>query len=672
LKLSRSLVLGLWILAASVAAPVYASTPTESHDIRIVIDVSGSMKQNDPNNLRAPALQLLVKLIPGDARAGVWLFSTEAQRVIAPTRVDSTWRQRAGAASKRITSKGMFTDIGKAIRAASQDWKPADEQTADRSVIFLTDGLVDVAKDPAKNQAAREEILAQILPELKAQQAQIIAIALSKNADIPLLQKLAVTTGGWFQLAESSAALEKMFFKAFEKAVPRDTVPMKGNEFQIDASVSEFTLLAFRKPGAPEAELQGPNGEKSNAKHAQKGVSWFAQEGYDLITANKPAAGTWRLLADLDPDNRVMVVTDLAVKTNKVPNNLALGESIILNTWLTEKGNPISRPDFLKLVNIEAAQHSNSGEKNSWSLADNGIGADEKEADGVFTLALDETLIAGEHELLLSIDGKTFKREQRYSFRVHETPVMLEAKPDEQAAQRSYLITATPNADLINLETAKIGLSVKTPSGQKSLIAMQAADHGTYVANLANLEPKGDYIVTVTAKGATHDGRAINLTLEPLVLAPPAPKAPIHEAAHEVAHEPEPPAQKPEETSTDEATEHETAEHEESNEHDAEPEAIEEEEEAEPEEEEEPAEEPTEDSHETEPAAPEGEHPADPRMQWIIAIGLLIGINTVILVGCIFGYKAWKKKQLNSVPQISTNTESSEPTTAPEEPASGH
>ncbi len=37
-------------------------------DIRIVIDVSGSMLKTDPNNLRAPALKMLNGLIPRDSK----------------------------------------------------------------------------------------------------------------------------------------------------------------------------------------------------------------------------------------------------------------------------------------------------------------------------------------------------------------------------------------------------------------------------------------------------------------------------------------------------------------------------------------------------------------------------------------------------------------------------
>ena len=39
-----------------------------------MIDISGSMKQTDPQNLRKPAMDLIVRLLPDKSRAGVWTF----------------------------------------------------------------------------------------------------------------------------------------------------------------------------------------------------------------------------------------------------------------------------------------------------------------------------------------------------------------------------------------------------------------------------------------------------------------------------------------------------------------------------------------------------------------------------------------------------------------------
>jgi hypothetical protein len=47
---------------------------TNNNDIRVIIDISGSMKKSDPLNLRVPAMKMLNGLIPEGSYAGVWNF----------------------------------------------------------------------------------------------------------------------------------------------------------------------------------------------------------------------------------------------------------------------------------------------------------------------------------------------------------------------------------------------------------------------------------------------------------------------------------------------------------------------------------------------------------------------------------------------------------------------
>ena len=47
----------LFIIVMSVSQAVMSQPLSNQMDIRVLIDVSGSMKQTDPNNLRIPALR---------------------------------------------------------------------------------------------------------------------------------------------------------------------------------------------------------------------------------------------------------------------------------------------------------------------------------------------------------------------------------------------------------------------------------------------------------------------------------------------------------------------------------------------------------------------------------------------------------------------------------------
>ena len=64
-------------------------------DVRLVIDVSGSMKSGDPEYLRQDVLNGLGEMLPPGSRAGVWTFGRTADVVVA------AWRGRRRVASQR-------------------------------------------------------------------------------------------------------------------------------------------------------------------------------------------------------------------------------------------------------------------------------------------------------------------------------------------------------------------------------------------------------------------------------------------------------------------------------------------------------------------------------------------------------------------------------------------
>ena len=85
----------MWILVGVGSLHAESSHLTGSGDIRVLIDISGSMKKNDPQNLRRPALKLITKLLPRRQQSrGLDLWSVR-QRTSALKSVDSAWREDA-------------------------------------------------------------------------------------------------------------------------------------------------------------------------------------------------------------------------------------------------------------------------------------------------------------------------------------------------------------------------------------------------------------------------------------------------------------------------------------------------------------------------------------------------------------------------------------------------
>lgn len=78
-------------------------TLPERPDVRIIVDISGSMKQTDPNNLRQPAVRLLARVLPEGSTAGVWTFGQYVNMLVPHGEVVESWRETAIDRSKKST-----------------------------------------------------------------------------------------------------------------------------------------------------------------------------------------------------------------------------------------------------------------------------------------------------------------------------------------------------------------------------------------------------------------------------------------------------------------------------------------------------------------------------------------------------------------------------------------
>ncbi|MEA3260660.1 MAG: vWA domain-containing protein, partial [Pseudomonadota bacterium] len=85
-------------------------------DVRMLFDVSGSMKRNDPNRLSDSALELMVTLLPEGARGGLWTFGSRVANPLPSATIDADWRQRALALKPALSDYQQYTDIEQAVR----------------------------------------------------------------------------------------------------------------------------------------------------------------------------------------------------------------------------------------------------------------------------------------------------------------------------------------------------------------------------------------------------------------------------------------------------------------------------------------------------------------------------------------------------------------------------
>lgn len=520
--------------ALPAAALPEAGKPLPPPEVRVLIDISGSMKRTDPNNLRAPALRLLVGLLPQEAEGGLWFFGEGVREVLAPATVSESWRKSALTAAGRITSDAPFTNIGAALEAAMAGWTPAPASQVRRHVILLTDGMVDISKDEGVNPKARQAILSELLPKAQQMGTRLHTIALSAEADHDLLKALARGTDGVYERTDDAAQLQRIFLHLFEKSAPRDALPLKDNAFNVDGTVSQLTLLVFRMPGADPTRIITPDKKTVDEATASRmpGWRWSHDEGHDLITIDRPQPGGYRIQAASDPDNRALILSDLRLNSLPLPNTLYLGERLDWGAWFTEKGELLKDERFHNQVSLKLGTGPAGQPPSEKYLSDQGRGGDFVAADGVVNQRLGEGLQPGPQLLTLEASSKTFTRLIRHDFDVDDSALMhVEFESAGEGAEHHHHIVARLDAGRARGSEARIGGVLDCPPHEPVPVVL-VPEGEAFALDLTPAQSQQACSLKLRLDGRLTNGRPVSWPA-PSIPLPPLPPVERAEAAHD-------------------------------------------------------------------------------------------------------------------------------------------
>lgn len=477
----------------------------QADDIRIVIDVSGSMVKTDPNNLRVPALRMINGLLPTGSKAGVWTFGRYVNMEVKWGSVNDSWRKQADEGASKIHSRGQFTNIESALKRTTTGWDKPDSKTR-RNIILLTDGQVDISKDPVKNNQSRSNILSKTIPRLVKNGINVHTIALSSQSDEDLLKRIALKTSGSFEIAHSAKDLQRIFLRMFEKAAKPDTVPLTGNKFTIDKSIKEMTLLVFQN-GGKKAKLIQPDGKEHSQKKHGSIVRWRTDQGYDLITIKKPMSGEWTLDAKIDPDNRVMIVTDLKLMVEGIPAYSVPDQDLLIRVELHNKSKKISKNSFLKFVKFNVT-HKTKDDKKTSPL---GLKKSREVKDkGIYLHQIKAPIGEGSHEIVVNADARTFNRSKRFKVEV-QWPVIVEINKGKKPGLNKLTIKA--REEYIQPQTLQLSAKLKQPDGQLKTVTLKKLN-GLWMADLISQEQDGLHELQIGMKAKSVEGIDVSHQLD--------------------------------------------------------------------------------------------------------------------------------------------------------------
>ena len=486
-------------------------------DLKILVDVSGSMVQSDPENLRAEAVRLLVEIMPQGSYAGISNFAGPVSEIVETSEVQAQWRQRAILSSRKIHAKGQRTNIEAALTSSLVAWENDQTLVTEKHVVLLTDGKVDVGKSAEMNERSKSRILKDVIPRFNNLNAKIHTIALSENADGILMKQLAVLTGGIYKQIDHADQLQRVFLHIVENAAEPDSLPLEENEFYVDRAVKELTLLVFLRKGAEPVELERPDGIRITRKKKLLSVKWNQESGYVLVTVTNPLSGKWKLLAKTDKDNRALITTDLKLKVSDVPAYISPGDNLIVESRLQENEKTIDHVGFLDLVSIRVKQIERRKEVLDVESIDTGESPDKKANDGVFTVQLGRTLLEGSHQLNFIADGGTFSRMVRKTVQVIH-PVNVRINQSVSGESLSYHITVSAKSEFLVPETLNVAVRVDSSETSMTKIMMSKTRSGTWRGIISDVKNPVNNKVWIAYTAEDVSGQKIKQKIGPMGL----------------------------------------------------------------------------------------------------------------------------------------------------------
>jgi hypothetical protein len=464
----------------------------------VIIDVSGSMKANDPDQLAASALEMLVSLLPGGITAGVWTFGKRVDNPLPLGEVDAGWRERALVLSPVLVDYQQFTDIEAVVREAAT--APANGW---RHLVLLTDGVIDLpparGAKPDIDVASRRTLLQELAPALSERGVAVHGIAFSDEADLSLVERLSQLTGGLSARVENPDDLLVAFLDIVERIFPSDQVPLVAGGFIIDEGVESFSVLAFHEPGVEPLRLVAPDGSVHLAADPPEGMRWQVQPRFDLIRMVDPRPGEWRLEGDIGNDSRVSVESPLTLHTTALPSTLYLGFPLRVEAWIEEEGEP-----------LEAGLNDLAMRVELRDLQDSLQSAVELEAsNGRFVGELPAPALTGNARLVIDARGENFNRQRVQAMNVLPA---IGAAHDPRSG-RVELVAEHPRLDHHNTRlTGELA--------GESLVA-EAAGTGRWEMALPDLDEALGQPLLLSAR-VTLDGETRHIRLPRLLLNPEA------------------------------------------------------------------------------------------------------------------------------------------------------
>jgi hypothetical protein len=299
---------------AAQATPPQTCTPANKIGVAFVADDSGSMVDNDPDDLRGEAISVGLDQLPDGSLAGATRFADTSSELFSVTQVDATTRPMLKSQVLPGLNSYGNTDYELAFQGA-QDQLAAMGAADRKAVIFLSDGL------PSYNDYTTDQAIANA-------GVPIFTIGFG-DADDSLMSDIAARSGGQSFAASSADDLQAIFARVVAQLncaaasvstqLALDPGETQTVPFAVGYEDGEFRALATWSGGHLTVTAVRPNATVMTPTALRLGEHFSDNPTYALLTGINPLVGGWVLQIASDAGNAATVHVTIDVFKKSLP-----------------------------------------------------------------------------------------------------------------------------------------------------------------------------------------------------------------------------------------------------------------------------------------------------------------------------------------------------------------
>jgi uncharacterized protein (TIGR03503 family) len=310
--------------------------------------------------------------------------------------------------------------------------------------------------------------------------------------------------------------------KYYEQDDITNQIPYFDNRFHIDAQLDEITLLFYRNSGSPPIILVRPDGSKLKVNNFPKDkIEWYDDRTFDLITIKQPMPGPWQAIGDILPNSKIMLVSDVTLKVDPIPEIVLSGETLKIKGQIFNREQLVDDPLFDDVINLDVDFYStnNTGFDNFGaepieigSFRDDGYDLDEYAKDGVFTAEFNLDFSPGEWLPIYKVIMPRATRELR------QKPIILRPNPVEITVEATsdpldyHIITLHIDEQNVDPNSMIFQGKITYPDRQVEPFAIMEGEGVTRIKKVGYTEA-GIHRISLNAYGETINGREFRLVV---------------------------------------------------------------------------------------------------------------------------------------------------------------